>query len=310
MKVQCANPGCGKSIQISPYQLKRSRTGLFYCSHDCCGEARRNRVIVQCFQCGANTVKLISKVRERNYCSRKCQGEAHRNRMAVHCETCGVELVRISSAVKELNYCPEHNPSKRNKVVVQCDQCHKSFEQSPWQLKRSQRHYCSHRCFYRAGHSQATRAKLSIAASKRLAETKNAPSAIEFTMVEHLKRWGFREGIDFITQKHFDSSEDYPEGSFGMNCDFYFPAFKLVVEMNGGFYHSDPALYPDREALYGIQRRHLARYERKVRWLHSQSIRLIEVWERENEFAEQAVIAPLLLLTVCQAVAEERIPPA
>jgi len=221
-------------------------------------------------------------------------------RSEVRCCVCGVELRRIPSRVKKRSYCSEHNPSKRNRVIVQCDTCGAELERRRSVVR--ERNYCDTTC---RSTSPEAREKLSIAASKRLAENRNFRSRIEYELADLLTSWGFREGSDFIAQKHFHSRKDYPEGRFGMNCDFFFPRFNLVVEMNGTYFHADPTLYPNRGALDRHQLKNVARYERKVRWLHSKGYRLVEVWERENAFAEAKVIAPLLLLTVCQAVADE-----
>ena len=268
MKVHCAY--CGRDdLERTEKQVAKSRTSKFYCDEGCFHLSRRSRVIVQC-------------------------------------STCGIEMERFPVDVKRnrsgLFFCPAHAPRRKTHTTVPCANCGLPLRRTPYALARSSEHYCDRRC---RDASPSYRAKRSLSAARQHSKNKDFRSAIEFTVAEHLERWGFHEGSDFITQKWFSSSKDYPEGRFGMNVDFYFPAFNLAAEMNGGYWHSDSELY-DRSKLSRTQRKNLALYERKVRWIHSEGLRLIEVWERDNHLAEQVVIAPLLLLTVCQAVAAER----
>jgi len=259
MKLQCHI--CGVELSRTPSQVKASRTGLFYCSEH--RPNKPNRVIVQCAQCGVDIERWPSKVNELNYCAPECRYEAQRRRVIVQCVQCGVDIERRCSEVKKRNY-------------------------------------CSYKCHDEAEPSEELRAKMSLITSKRLAANKQFRSRIEFIVEEHLTRWGF----DFTTQKPLRSPAGYPEGSFGINCDFYLPGLGsngagVAIECNGGYFHSDPVRYPDRDALDQLQRDNLLRYERKKRLLAHMGIRLIELWERDNAHARQVVIAPLLLLA-CQ----------
>jgi len=235
-------------------------------------------MIVQCATCEREIYRKQSQVKEKNYCSMLCSSQARSKRVIVKCALCECHFV-LSSAVAERNklgrfYCSIHRSYNQ---LTQCSACGKFITRPRDVIK--ERNYCSRECF-----SKAT------------------TSSIETTVEEHLKQWGFKEGEDYFTQKHFQSGRDYPEGNFKMIPDFYLPHLNTVVECNGTYWHADPVQYPDRSKINETQREDLKRYERKVRYYRSRGINLIELWERDNKKAEDIVLAPLILLVVCKSV--------
>lgn len=251
---------------------------------------------VQCHTCGAEIERVPAKVRDRNYCSRACQHEAFRNRVVFQCDNCQSSVERtpwhLRRSTTDKFYCsPEcRQEARQRRVVVLCDTCGRNVELKSSRLR--DRNYCSKEC-----HSQGK----SIAASRHLERSKNFRSQIESVVEEHLTQWQF----DFVPQKRFRSPDGYPEGTFGISCDFYLPNLGLnglVVECNGSYWHSDPLRYPDRRALDQHQLKNLARYERKVRLLEHLGIELIELWERDNASFKQQVIIPLLELETNQSI--------
>lgn len=165
------------------------------------------------------------------------------------------------------------------------------------------RNFCSNECRWAGGVLDETKSKLSIITSKQHEERKDFRSKIEFKVSEILEE----SGIEHLTQKHFYSpKEGYPEGRFGINCDFYIPDLNLVIECNGGYYHADPRMYPDRSQLDERQKKMVFRYERKKRLLNFMNIRLVELWERENYLAEEIVMAPIIILTITKLNKEEQ----
>lgn len=56
----------------------RMNGGKNFCSNDCRGRYRRNRVEIECLWCQKKCERAVSKVNTLSFCSRKCKDEAQR----------------------------------------------------------------------------------------------------------------------------------------------------------------------------------------------------------------------------------------
>jgi G:T-mismatch repair DNA endonuclease (very short patch repair protein) len=133
------------------------------------------------------------------------------------------------------------------------------------------------------------RAKLSIATTKSLAGGKPyIVSKLEHKVAAELKTLG----ASFTAQYAFRD----PLGRFACLVDFYFSELNAVLEVNGTYWHVDPRVYP--EPINDMQRKCLAKYERKIKLLGDLGVRVVEVWEQDlNQDTPQAVLEAYLKLT-------------
>lgn len=122
-------------------------------------------------------------------------------------------------------------------------------------------------------HSEATKAKLSEAAARQLARTKNvfASSKIEGVVARELDLLGVTYERQFVFRD--------PKGRFSAVVDFWFPTLRRVLEVNGTFWHADPRFYSS--PLLPIQERAVAKYQRKLEALSALCIPVHEVWEMD-----------------------------
>ena len=82
------------------------------------------------------------------------------------------------------------------------------------------------------------------------------PKTTEVPLKEELIRRGYKEGIDFIHQ--------YRHGRYVF--DFAFPKEKLIIEVQGTYWHADYRKYPNFDKLNDIQKKNLKRDGEKIRY--------------------------------------------
>ena len=246
---------------------------------------------INCDHCGVEVNKPPCEIRERNYCSQKCSALAKRKYLSLKCGQCGKTFTRRSRGrlstkgkrqfcSRECQYQYQSQPRSEH-IKLKCAKCGKSFTRTPSNHRKNGKtgnYYCSREC-------------------SRTQEY--VRSSIELQLEGFLKQWGF----SFTPQQRFDTPPDYHDGEFHGYVDFYFPEFHLVIECNGTYWHGDPEKYSPDE-LNDVQLECVSRYERKKRYLHSRGVKLLEIWERDNDCAEDYLLGILILLSSCKAVAE------
>lgn len=136
----CAS--CGKTIYKTRNRLKKSKSGLVFCSPQCFGKHSDTRQARKCDQCGKIIYRAAwqTEGRERLYCSVKCRSAGLKERrvttprskrQAIHkaplleqtpfCELCGLN----EPAILEIHH-KDRNPqndSAENLLVI-CPNCH------------------------------------------------------------------------------------------------------------------------------------------------------------------------------------------
>jgi G:T-mismatch repair DNA endonuclease (very short patch repair protein) len=123
-------------------------------------------------------------------------------------------------------------------------------------------------------HTQETIAKLSESTANQIAAgTISRVSQIEDVVAQELTG----RGLDFVRQFGIRNPST---GRYVACVDFYLPAYRLAIEVNGTFWHADPRFY-DRGNLAPAQRRTIERYSRKVNILSQSGIKLAEIWEHD-----------------------------
>lgn len=156
--VYCAK--CSKVIQRWPRDLRRSKTGKFYCSYEC----RRNQVLLICKVCGKEFYISASAARRRKTCSKscgyrltlpkmvRCNPTRQYNRLKRNCLVCSVEFETVPSTGRK--YCSRECAVKGWKlgytkirpwarVTKACETCHKIFEVLQ---SASHQRFCSMKC--------------------------------------------------------------------------------------------------------------------------------------------------------------------
>ena len=158
---------CGKGF-------KAAKKATRFCSSDCQGIARRNRVKVNCSYCNKEIEVLKSKFEkfENFYCNQDCRTEhlkilmrgennPNYNRVLYKCDGCGEEIWVIPSKLKEQShiFCSnecykenigqffkgEDNPNyNRGKFI--CEQCDKEFKRIK-SANRGNHVFCSRECY-------------------------------------------------------------------------------------------------------------------------------------------------------------------
>jgi hypothetical protein len=114
MKANCGT--CGTEINISPYRIRRSASGLVFCSPKCLDtnpiineiKVRNQRTAVECDcpVCGRTFKRKPSELREVNYCSRTCGAKANmRLRPIPKGERRGV-ATEFTPGQRPSNWCP------------------------------------------------------------------------------------------------------------------------------------------------------------------------------------------------------------
>jgi hypothetical protein len=215
--------------------------------------------------------------------------------------------------------------SQREQRVSLVCVCGQQFTRSPRQVKAKHGvSYCSRQCHYagrsagltprvvtvpyvrvagpptaeqvarqvaarRAGkgyaHSDETRARLRETTTRAIAEGRiPSVSRVEDVVAEQLDRLG----VGYVRQVPIRGAG----GRYVACLDFRLDDGR-AVEVQGTFWHADPAVYPDGP-VHASQRRTAAAWNRKVVALGALGIPVVEVWERAvREDAAQAVAVAL-----------------
>lgn len=111
------------------------------------GESISGR-LVSCDTCGTDFRKQRKKVRKHpnHYCSDKCRCKGRRNRIQVDCEECGEGVTVIKSYAEKYDsiYCS--NSCRINKFSTECAYCGKSIKKHGYEKERSDDFFCSAEC--------------------------------------------------------------------------------------------------------------------------------------------------------------------
>ena len=84
---------CNKPYYAVPVNIRTGRSK--YCSKDCAGAARRNRIETDCLVCGQKMLTRPSIIEKGwgKYCSHKCRDIARDVKRVVNCLICGKEKI-------------------------------------------------------------------------------------------------------------------------------------------------------------------------------------------------------------------------
>jgi hypothetical protein len=239
--IECQN--CGKALDLTTTAAQSRK----YCSFKCMGEAYQKQVILTCKTCGVEFSDTESGAATRQYCSKPCYDEGRKKLVEVTCEICCEDFYLTPSLTKGRKYCSMKClfKSLENKIIISCAFCGKEVELP---ASRSDSKYCSHECYSKS-------MEISVGKSCELcgSEFFIRPSQYEgrrFCSVDCRIRSKLPTDLEIFCYKAFEGiglieNEDfifqYPYPGTRYILDFYFPAYGMVIEANGEYWHSDEA---------------------------------------------------------------------
>lgn len=171
---QSKRPIYSRSCEVCKKEFNTQTKETRFCSKECQGIARRNRVKVNCSYCNKEIEIISSKFgnHENYYCNQECrtehlkilmsgEGNPNYDRVLYECDGCGDEIWVTPSRIKEQKYifCSnecykenigqffkgENNPNyDRGKFI--CEQCGKIFERIK-SANRGNHVFCSRECY-------------------------------------------------------------------------------------------------------------------------------------------------------------------
>lgn len=83
---------------------------------------------------------------------------------------------------------------------------------------------------------------------------------------------------NFLDKLGYEYKTQYKAESIGRYYDFYIVPANLLIEIDGGYWHSDPRLYEEKE-LTPTQKRNKRVDKDKDKWAQTHKIPLIRIWE-------------------------------
>jgi very-short-patch-repair endonuclease len=109
-------------------------------------------------------------------------------------------------------------------------------------------------------------------------------SKLENKFIEILNSIGLIEDIDFIHNHLISNIKTF--------FDFYFPSKKIIIEVDGDFYHCNPNTKYSTPK-YEIQKKNKSNDKRKNTWCHNHNIKLLRYWEKDINERPEWVISEL-----------------
>ena len=109
-------------------------------------------------------------------------------------------------------------------------------------------------------------------------------SKLEIKFIEILNNLGYIQDIDYIHNHLVVKIKTF--------FDFYLPNKKIIIEIDGDFYHCNPnSKYSN--PIYEIQKKNIANDKRKNSWCNNHNIKLLRYWEKDINERPEWVISDL-----------------
>ncbi|MDS0280348.1 hypothetical protein NDI85_21415, partial [Halomicroarcula sp. S1AR25-4] len=103
------------------FAVKGNSKDKQYCSVECAGEARSERVTHTCEVCAETFETVPSDADGRRFCSRDCRREAFNETMV--CEQCGDEFEVHQNRADERRFCSRECDFEFHRVEIECGHC-------------------------------------------------------------------------------------------------------------------------------------------------------------------------------------------
>lgn len=250
----CGSSFTKRGAEPTPHFARR-QTCSVACGHALTGRSKTTHEAINCAQCGVSFVAFQKEIKiGRRFCSRKCFEDYKRDRRL--CRHCGSWFPANDRPGQWFcsDECASHGHTRGQLAECVCPICGTTTTHYKSELGSRAERLCSSKC---AG-------ILSIRKS----------AMREFTAIE-LETYAALERIGIPFERQCKVGR--------WRVDAYIAGRQTVVEVNGDFYHANPAIYADRSNLHKIQRNAIERDARCGAWLFANGYRLIVLWESEIE---------------------------
>ncbi|MED1863219.1 hypothetical protein P4V41_07105 [Fictibacillus nanhaiensis] len=260
VEVKCGT--CEKSFLTTPSQIKKSKSGLLFCSNSCVGLyngiIRDKKIEKTCLICQGTYKVKRSEFEKSVTCSSSCQN---------------VWQSQYLIGVKANNY--NHN-IPLEKRIVECKMCKKECKISPYKIKElenGKEKFCSKICFqkwYAEDWSQREEWK----EESRI----RAVKMLEDGVFNHTDT-----GCQVIVNEILNLLNIKFVNEYGVkyySIDNYIPDHNLAIEVMGTFWHADPRKY--KEINYQRQLDRIKSDKAKNSFLNNnQNINILYLWEQD-----------------------------
>lgn len=242
--IQCEN--CGKEIYQTKTQYNRAKH--HFCSNKCQKEFQHTQNFEdrKCEICG--NVFHASKKSKQRFCSIQCQGKWQ------------------SAQIGQIN-------PRFKRITCNCENCGNQLEIIPADHKRWKYHFCNETCrkeWYSSVYSQSDewREESRLRAANLL---KNNPSTTLTKPQIMVNDFLDEMGIEYSNEEAFEY----------YSVDNYLIEERLIIEVMGDFWHSNPIRY-HYEDLNDIQQKRLVKDKAKHTYIQKyHNIEILYLWERD-----------------------------
>lgn len=153
------------------------------------------------------------------------------DKLPCECYQCGNTFYKIKKEISsfinnnplpKIKYCSINcmNNSRKNKIIVKCNNCNNEFSKLPNKIKKSTNHFCSNSCAATYNNKNKTKG--------------NRRSKLENYLEEQLTQ--------IYPNLHIDYNK---KSAIGSELDIYIPSLNLAFELNGIFHY---------EPIYGVNK--------------------------------------------------------
>ena len=159
-----------------------------------------------------------------------------------------------------------NNPNYKSKIKRKCPSCEKEFFVHPYRLAKPKNIYCSHACTVQGQYDNKVH--------------RNQFTKPVRIIKEKLEKLGYVEGADFLRELRLGKSR--------YRFDFAFPAKKMLIEIQGDYWHANPTKYilmHDKDGkliesgLTKAQIKAIPRDKQKAEFAREKGWSLLQFWE-------------------------------
>lgn len=252
---------CGEKIVTTKGTLNKSKSGYLFCSNKCVG--RYNAIVKD------RKIKKTCKICKKSYHVKRtlasksvaCSKDCHSKWQSIY--------LRGENA---------NNYKGGNRFKI-CKNCNKKFYAgTPYKYKT--RIFCGLDC----KHDYWIKNTLSddkfiknrykgIITHRKIASSKGYETLPEKMTRKHFESLGFVKGVDFFQE----------EGVLGKYVvDFYFPSYKLIVEVMGDYWHGNPEVYGDGKIPLDSNQKEIIKKDKiRKKYFIDAGFTYIELWEKD-----------------------------
>jgi 5-methylcytosine-specific restriction endonuclease McrA len=218
-ETECAN--CGATVwKDYLYEIKRAEN--HFCDRDC--KTAFHQVEYVCGTCGKEGNRREYAVEHANvsYCSRKCADLGRRERVEVECDQCGESNIKRPSDIERGGdgvYCgPEcASRGREKKVEVVCSACGETLFRHPYKIESNERHFCDSKCMSIGYQGECVASSLGKAIRRTISDLSWQTTASDY-------RTGDKDVCELCgeesTQKRYDIHHIIPLLAGGVNAEW------------------------------------------------------------------------------------------